>query len=391
VRLALICQHFNARGGVSRDAYMFAGALHALGVEIDCYCDPATSTGFSGISLHYVATPHPRLPERAGVPLAHTVFAYRASRAVSRVRSRYDVVYVTGADAWEHDVARVHAVVKAENRRWPSRGGRSFKAARLRARLAPLTRPQNAVERAIQRLQFASDRSRRFVAVTDEVRADLLDLYSLSDEAIDVLPCPIDVRAIRAAPAADARARFGIDRDARLLLFVGNDFYRKGLDEALRVLARLDQDVHLLVAGEGSPRPYRNLARREGVLNRVHFLGHVPAPETFYREADILLLPTREDVWGTTLIEAMAAGIPIVTTAVAGASRVVSEARAGMAVADPTTARLVDATTALLADADSRQAMVNRGQTVAEQYDIAHLAPKLKCILERVASSAQRR
>jgi UDP-glucose:(heptosyl)LPS alpha-1,3-glucosyltransferase len=385
MRVALICQQFNARGGVSRDAFMFAGALRDLGVELDCYCDPALSVPIDGLTVHAVPAPHIGGPERASVPLAHAIFAYRASRAIARARSDYDVVYVIGSDGWEHDAVRVHSVVRAENRRWPLRGGRHFRAARVRARLAPMTRPQNAVERAIQRRQFSARRRCRPVAVTDEVKSDLVDEYSLRDDDIDVLPTPIDVRALRSGPTAKLHRRFALADDARVVLFVGNDFYRKGLDDAIRVVALLPDDVHLVVVGAGTQQRYRQLATNEGVHERVHFAGHVDRPEAFYGDADVLLFPTREDVWGTTLVEAMAAGLAIVATWGAGASRAVADGRAGIIVDEPTTRALAEATTALLDDPDRRRLLGERGMAAAESYDVTLLAPRLKEILERVA------
>jgi glycosyltransferase involved in cell wall biosynthesis len=387
MRLALICQNFNARGGVSRDAFMFASALLDRGVEIACYCNPRTSTRLDGVEFHDVPSAHASLPSRFSMPIAHTAFAYRATRAVARDRGRYDVVLVGGTDAFAHGVVRVHAVVKAENRRWPRRGGRDFRQATLRARLAPVLRPQNGVERLIQRRQFEAVHSSRLVAATEQVKQDVRDLYAFPAERIDVLPYPIDFGAIRAASGADARRLIQVDAGARLVLFLGNDFYRKGLDRAIRVLPKLPRDVHLLVAGEGPTLPFRRLASSLGVEARAHFLGHADRPERFLGDADLLLLPTREDVWGIALIEAMAAGVPIVTTAAAGASTVVAEAAAGLVVEPFSTDALAEAVTRSLGDSESGRRAETRGVKVAEGFDVSRLATRLESILERAASA----
>src|SRR5205823_12211413 len=150
-----------------------------------------------------------------------------------RRRGDFDVGYVIGAEAWEQDVSRVHAVVRAENERWPLRGGRHFKVPRLRGRLGLITRPQSPLERVIQRRQFRPGGFRRLVAVTEEVRHDLCSLYSVSTKLVDVVSCPIDISSIIEAPAAEVRRQFGLSSDGVALLFLGNDFYRKGLDEAI--------------------------------------------------------------------------------------------------------------------------------------------------------------
>jgi glycosyltransferase involved in cell wall biosynthesis len=200
-----------------------------------------------------------------------------------------------------------------------------------------------------------------------------------------VLPCPIDYAAIRAASEADARIRIGVPADACLLLFLGNDFYRKGLDLAIRALPWLEEDVHLLVVGSGHARPFRSLAERVEVSKRVHFLGHENQPERFLRDADLLLLPTREDVWGIALVEAMAAGLPIVTTSVAGASPVVRNARAGIVVDSLSPQGLAEAVSSLLADSTAREEIHRTAPRAAEAYDVSRLAPRLLAILEQAA------
>jgi UDP-glucose:(heptosyl)LPS alpha-1,3-glucosyltransferase len=386
MRVALICQNFHAGGGVARDAFMFAGALRELGVDIDCYCDPSASTPLDGVRLRDVRSIHTRLPERFATPLAHSAFSIRAARSVRSNRGRYDAVYTIGADCWEGDVIRVHAVQRGQNKRWPARAGRNAKAASLRARIAPLTRPLNGVERLIQRRQFGG-RPRCLVAVAEEVRADLQEMYGVPEDAIEVIPCPIDFGAVRGASPVGLRERLNLEPNAQVVLFVGNDYDRKGLDESIRVVGSLEETPHLVVVGAGRVEPYVGLAKALGVDARVHFVGHVTGPEPYLRDADILLLPTREDVWGTTLIEAMAGGLPVVTTAIAGAAPVIAAAEAGFVVSEYTTAAFAGPVARLLADAALRRTMGEKGVKAAKAYDARTMAPRLQSILERAASA----
>jgi glycosyltransferase involved in cell wall biosynthesis len=385
MRVALVCQHFHPYGGVARDAYLFARQLVELGVEIDCYGNPRTSVPAPGVTFHPVDVPRFAIRHRLSVPLEHTMFVRRAAEAIRRRRTDFDVVYAIGAEALEPDVSRVHAVVKAENRRWPSRGGRHFKYAGLKARLMPLTGPQNALERTIQKHQFKAGSFRRFVAVTDEVKLDLHDYYSVPLESVDVVPCPIDIESISDAPSAEIRRALNLHPDDTILLFLGNHFYRKGLDEALRVLSFLPASSHLMVVGSGDPSPFDSQARNLGLADRVHFAGHSQRPESYLKDADILFLPTREDVWGIALIEAMAAGVPVVTTSVAGASRVVSAAGAGVVLDGFETSAFVHALSPLLNSPSRRHELGDRGRQAAEAFDIRRLAPSLLATLERAA------
>jgi glycosyltransferase involved in cell wall biosynthesis len=253
--------------------------------------------------------------------------------------------------------------------------------------VVPLTGPQNTLERSIQRHQFHPGRFRRLAAVTEEVRDDLCSLFALPPEDVDVLPCPIDVEAIAGAEPAGVRELFGLLPEHVVLLFVGNDFYRKGLDEAVRVLARLPEEVHLVVVGAGDTAPYAQLADRLGAARRVHFAGPTASPEGFVKDADIFFLPTREDVWGIALVEAMAAGVPVVTSASAGASGVVRASGAGVVVDDYATDSFVAAVDPLAADPETRRRLGAKGPAGAEVFDVRRLAPMLASMLEEAATS----
>jgi Glycosyl transferases group 1 len=99
-----------------------------------------------------------------------------------------------------------------------------------------------------------------------------------------------------------------------VILFIGHAFERKGFADAVAALAQSGSGAHLVVVGGGDPEEYRREAEALGVGGRVHFAGAVDSPEDYYAAADLLVLPTRSDPWGIPVIEAMAAGVPVVTT-----------------------------------------------------------------------------
>jgi glycosyltransferase involved in cell wall biosynthesis len=124
----------------------------------------------------------------------------------------------------------------------------------------------------------------------------------------------------------------------------------------------------------------------------VHFAGGTPNPESFYAEADLLALPTRLEPWGIPLIEAMAAGIPAVTTAVAGAAHVVADARAGIVVEDESPDALRDAIHILAADPEQRRLMGDRGRAAAVRFSAnAHATAVLDTYRKALADADPRR
>jgi glycosyltransferase involved in cell wall biosynthesis len=120
--------------------------------------------------------------------------------------------------------------------------------------------------------------------------------------------------------------------------------------------------------GSGNSEPFKRAAERLEVGHRVHFLGGTKTPELVYAEGDVLLHPARWEVWGTPILEAMAFGLPVVTTAATGSAREVQSAAAGVVVSDSSPRLLREAVSALLGDPDRRREMGERGRVAAAQY-----------------------
>jgi UDP-glucose:(heptosyl)LPS alpha-1,3-glucosyltransferase len=370
MRVAFAYRNLNRSGSIERDTVHLVEGLARRGVELHCYCDPGTSVDLDGVVRHDVV-PLTRSRSRLGYPLLRSTFAYRATRALRADRRAYDLVHVVGVSAWESDVLHAHAVMSAEQARWPQRGGAGYLAPGLRARFSPLARPEVGVVRAIEHLQFRPGRYFRVAAVTEQVRDDLVEVHRVPPERIAVIPPAVEVARFVGATDGRLRGQLGVEPDASIVLFVGHAFERKGLADAIAALAACREAAHLVVVGGGESGSYLRKAYELGLGGRIHFVGTVEKPEEYYAAADILVLPTRSDPWGIPVIEAMAAGIPVITTPAAGSAQVALAAGSGLVVPPRAPRELGEAMHALLADSARRREMGERGRTGAARFDIA--------------------
>ena len=156
-------------------------------------------------------------------------------------------------------------------------------------------------------------------------------------------------RALEDAPERrkTARARLGLEAQELALLFVGSAFVSKGLDRAITSLAHLRVEQpnvksRLLVAGQDQPRRFQRLARRLGVAAGVEFLGGRDDIADLMLAADLLVHPARTEADGTVLLEALAAGLPVVATDVCGYAPHVKAARAGILLPAPFSQQQLD-------------------------------------------------
>jgi UDP-glucose:(heptosyl)LPS alpha-1,3-glucosyltransferase len=167
--------------------------------------------------------------------------------------------------------------------------------------------------------------------------------YGTQEERFHLLPpgispdriAPENASAIR----AEVRRELGVPTEDKLVLMVGSAFKTKGLDRALRALAALPEALRrrscLVVVGRGENAPFLRLARRLGVEDRLHLLGGRDDVPRFLLAADLLLHPAYTENTGTVLLEALAAGLPVLATEVCGYGFHVREAQAGLLVSEP--------------------------------------------------------
>lgn len=170
---------------------------------------------------------------------------------------------------------------------------------------------------------------RRIVVLSAYSEEMLLRYYPcVPREKIVRIPNGIDLARF----AAPNRAPDGTLR----LVFVGHEFERKRLDCIIEALALLPESVSLTVVG-GSSREIMTreaLAERLGVAERVHFLGRRSDIPEVLAEQDILLLPSRFEAWPLVVVEAMAAGLPVLMTRVGSGGEVIVEGETGHIITD---------------------------------------------------------
>ena len=195
---------------------------------------------------------------------------------------------------------------------------------------------------ALERSVFAPGQNTQILLIAPGDQAVYQRIYGTEDR-FHLLPPNAARRSFSEAQRRETRDRLrqqnGWPLTEQLALFVGSDFRRKGLDRAIQALAALPdttrQHVRLVILGQCQPGRFARLARQHGVADRVHFLGgRLDAPD-WMLAADLMIHPAYSENTGTTLVEALAAGLPVLTTEVCGYAIHVTRAQAGVVLASP--------------------------------------------------------
>jgi UDP-glucose:(heptosyl)LPS alpha-1,3-glucosyltransferase len=216
--------------------------------------------------------------------------------------------------------------------------------------------------------------------------------YRTEAERLYILPPGIAKDRIAPSNAADIRrakreAYEMAEKDV-LLLMVGSGFKTKGLDRAIKSIAALPSPLqahcHLIVIGEGNPRSFIKLAKKLHVERHIQFLGGRSDVAEFLLAADLLLHPAYHENTGTVLLEAMVAGLPVLTVGACGYAHYVHEANAGKVLPAPFRQTEWNRLLMEMLLSPERSHWHQNGLVFAHDRDIYHLPEKATDLIEMI-------
>ena len=274
---------------------------------------------------------------------------WRFGRAVEAelAKNRHDVS--VGFDkTWGQDVlypqGGLHAASAVHNR-----GKHSSAFLRSAASVAKWFDPAARSFAKLERKQYLGDDRPIVVVNSNMVRRHFDEFYGIGPEKLRVVRSAIDPTRFapedRAERRSAERASWGIANETAVGLFVAMNYRLKGLAPLIRALARVPRDVNLKLAIVGHPKfgRYEKLSASLGVRDRLLFLGFRAVPKDAYFAADFLVHPTFYDPCSLVVLEALACGLPIITTRYNGASELLTPSN-GFVIDDPhDSAALADA------------------------------------------------
>ncbi|MBI1284110.1 MAG: glycosyltransferase [Thiobacillus sp.] len=238
----------------------------------------------------------------------------------------------------------------------------------------------------------------RVFSVSDSLRRLAIELGAAAEKT-EVVGNGVDTALFHQVDRSAARSRYGIPGNAQVLVSVGALVERKGMHRVIDCLPALVErhpDLHYLIVGGASPEGDNRAdlaaqVARLGLADRVHFLGALPPDELKWplSAADVFVLATRNEGWANVFLEAMACGLPVVTTDVGGNAEVVCRSELGTVVPFGDTASLQLALEAALDKDWDRSAIL--GYARANQWDrrVAQLMNAFDAILHARAGQPE--
>jgi len=215
------------------------------------------------------------------------------------------------------------------------------------------------------------------IAISAMVKGDLVRYCRLPEEKVKIVRNGVDLNRFhprnRRLFREDTRRQLKLADGDVMVIFVAHNFRLKGLQTLIRALAELERSYpghpfKIGVLGAGKERQFSALARKLGVEDKLIFMGREEDTPRFYAAADISVHPSYYDPSALVVLEAMASGLPVITTAYCGTSEIIEEGKEGYVVPNPADTVLLAGRIRRLQDRELRRELGQAGRRRAEKF-----------------------
>jgi UDP-glucose:(heptosyl)LPS alpha-1,3-glucosyltransferase len=319
VKLAFCLFKYFPYGGLQRDFMRIAQECLRRGHDVDVFTMGWDGAQYPGLTVKLLTV--------AGWQ-NHTRAKYFAAQVRQQAQA-YDLIVgfnkMPGLDVYYAADTCYQAKARAQRPTW--------------YRLTPRYRQLVAAEAAVFSEKFTTE----ILLIAKAQQDEFVRYYGTQAERFHLLPpgiAPDRVAPNNASEIRQAtRKSLSIQDDEFMLLAIGSGFKTKGLDRSLLSLAALPANLrakaHLYIVGKDNPTIFQHQAKRLGIAERIHFLGGRDDVPQLLLAGDILLHPAYNENTGTVLLEALVAGLPVLTTDACGYAHYVLQAEAGRVLASP--------------------------------------------------------
>lgn len=379
MKIAIIRQKYVNYGGAENFSAECALQLAQAGHEVHIFANRWTSPDLPNIFFHKV----PAL--RIGSLLRYLSFAWMAERLVSR--EKFDVIQ-SHERTWHQDIYRAGDGCHKEWLEQRSKYVSPLK--RWWLSVSPFHRAILKIEQAI----FAKGRYKKIIAISEMVKENIQKHYHVP--AKDIVVIYNGVRLEKFNPANKTlhrkaiREKFKVSDNAMMMLYVGSGFERKGLEYVVSALDRLkSNEWRLMVIGKGDWARYRGFASPKA-QEKMIYLEPVKNIEIYYAAADVFVLPSLYEPFGNANLEALATGLPVITSRFCGAANIIRHKHNGLIVENPGDPGEIAGQIDYLFDPGTREEMGRQARSLAEQFTLEKNTSAMIRVYEEVAKTSKK-
>ncbi len=369
-KIAVVIPKYGLVGGAERFAYELTERL-SLSEKYDFHVF-ANRWQSSSDRITFHKVPIIRFPRF----LTTISFAWFANRKISKMN--FDLIH-THDRIFDADIFTMHGI---SHRIWMHEVRRKF--------MSLFDRATCWVEKCL----VNNARCKKFLPVSNLTKEKFLQEYKIAPKKIQVIHPGVDIDKFHRLDCEHCRKgireQFGIDPSDIVILFVSMNFEIKGLDYVMAALGKakasyLSHNLKLLVVGKGDYKKYSTFAQQIGIKDNVIFAGvQKENLEKIYLASNIFMMLSRFDTFGMTVLEAMAASLPVIISSNVGAKDLVMEEKNGFVIDDTNNADMICDRIGSVLDSKTRNAMAKEAHNTALNNTWEIAAKKVGDIYERL-------
>ena len=357
MKIAVIRQKFVNYGGAEQFVSGYTNQLANMGHEIHIFANQWAPSNHPNIKIHSVRT------IRRNSFLRVLSFAWFTRQSI-RFES-FDIVQ-SHERIWHQGIYRAG---DGCHREWLER----------RACYLPFIKRFffrfNLFHQLILRLEkriFEKGECKKIIAISEMVKRDILKHYQLPEDRVKVVYNGVQLDRFNPSNRKffrdEIRQQLGISAEEVMILFVGSGFERKGLEYLIKSVQYMKQkNWRLVLVGKGKWKRYLGFASKEN-QGKITHLEPIDEIEKMYAAADFFVLPSIYEPFGNANLEALASGLPIITSRNCGAAEIITPKKEGIVLEDPSDYKAIADAIDFLMDSKIRESMGESARLLAEKF-----------------------
>jgi len=385
VKIAIIRKKYTYHGGAEGFSSRFIDLLAAEGHEIHIFAIQWQAEKVDK-NVHFHSVPAITLVSF----LRDLTFAISSYVLLRKQRRYFDIIQSHDKTLYQ-DIYRAGDGCHIEwlQQRWKRTG--------LTGKISIICNPYHWLILWLERAILRGNRFRVIIAISDMVKRNIIRHYGVAPGKIEVLYNGADLVRFnpenRGKYRMDIRERYGLTEKDFVLLFVGSGFERKGVKYLLQAVESVTEPVTVMIVGKGTAPFGSPLVRGEpkgGAFQRrkkIIFCGPQKDIERYYAAADIFVFPTMYEPFGNVHLEALASGLPVITTKNSGAAEIIADGEQGFVIDRPEDiAALSEKVNYFLQHTDRLESMGRNARKLAEEFSNERHIGKVLELYERIVS-----
>jgi UDP-glucose:(heptosyl)LPS alpha-1,3-glucosyltransferase len=231
----------------------------------------------------------------------------------------------------------------------------------------------------LERMIFKRHRYKKILAISDLVKRNIIDNYHLNENDIALIYNGVDLERFhpknRNLYRGEIRNKYSIDKSEFVALSVGSGFERKGVEFLLKAVELIPMQITVLLVGKSSGNSFKDLAGKQ----RLIFCGPQKEIHKYYAASDVFVLPAIYEPFGNVHLEALASGLPVITTKNSGASEIIENGIQGFVIEKPENIEGIAGRIIELMNGDMNQRMSLEARKLAEMFSFdSHMKKMLE-------------